>query len=179
MGKFNRFFTALVLIAGFSFLPVVFAAEANEPPSPEFGGQWVWALFSLMVVLFLAYWATRFLAGKLNVSQAKYIKVAESLTLGPNRHLYLLLVNNQVLLVGCTEHGITLLKEYNDETFYEMLNLTQGNGVMLPGEKFKSMLQNFIQPDDENATLTQDDFSDVKKKLTEGLERIRSWRKRR
>lgn len=179
MGKMNRVFGLLVLIAGFSFLPVTFAAETNDPPTPEFGGQWIWALFSLMIVLFLAYWATRFLAGKLNVSQAKHIKVAESLCLGPNRHLYLLLVNNQVLLVGSTEHGITLLKEYQDESFYEVLNLTQGNGVTLPGEKFKSVLQNFLQPDEEAAALTEDEFSNVKNKLTEGLERIRSWRKRR
>lgn len=111
--------------------------------------------------------------------QAKYIKVAESLCLGPNRHLYLLLVNNQVLLVGCTERGITLLKEYQDEAFYEMLNLTQGSGVTLPGEKFKSVLQRFLQPEEETSELTDEDFSDVRKKLAEGLERIRAWRKRR
>lgn len=179
MGKLNRFFALLVFVAGFSFLPVVFAAEAVDAPTPEFGGQWIWALFSLVIVLFLAYWGTRFLAGKLNMPQAKYIKVAESLCLGPNRHLYLLLVNNQVLLVGCTERGITLLKEYQDEAFYEMLNLTQGSGVTLPGEKFKSVLQRFLQPEEETSELTDEDFSDVRKKLAEGLERIRAWRKRR
>lgn len=176
--KISRALGFLTLSTGLFLLPVIFAAETNDTPRPEFGGQWIWAFFSLVLVAFLAYWGSRFLAGKLNVTQAKHLKVAESLCLGPNRHLYLLLVNNQVLLLGSSEQGITCIKEYNDDTFYEILNLTRNPGQALPSDNFRNILMNLFKPEDTTTTETTD-FNTGKRKLIEGLNRIREWRKRR
>ena len=70
---------------------VTLVKAAAEPGIKMNSGQWIWALFSLIVVLSLTYWGTRFLAGKVGRSSAEHLKVAESLSLGPNRHLYLFL----------------------------------------------------------------------------------------
>lgn len=111
---------------GLFWLPTVVLATDQAGPRPELfgGGQWLLSLLSLIVVVFLAYWTTRFLAGHYRNLPTRHIKVAETLCLGSNRHLYLLIVNKQALLVGSTEHGLALLKEYDDPGFCEELQLT-------------------------------------------------------
>ena len=181
MRKFSRILGFLVLGAGFLLLPAMtMAAETNENPGTEFGGQWIWAFVSLVIVVILAYWVTRFVAGKFNVSQARHIKVAESLCLGPNRHLYLLLVNNQVLLVGGSEHGINLLKEYDDANWYELLNQAQALGNQFPTDRFKDILTGLLKKEDDSVASGIDaEPTDSKQRLMDGLERIRSWRGKR
>lgn len=192
MRKVNRVFWFRSIIAGAFLLPVLFffetsvvsaaseVAEKSSHSNPEFGGQWVWALISLVFVAFLAYWSTKFLAGKLGSTQAKHIKVAESLCLGPNRHLYLLLVNNQVMLVGSSEHGLSLLKEFQEPAFYESLNNAVEEGYHLPSGKFMEILMPLIKGNQTAPTETlNSELSTDKDRLSQGLERIRAWRRRR
>jgi flagellar biogenesis protein FliO len=104
---------------------VTLAATKTEPETELFGGsQWILSLLSLILVVFLAYWVTRFLAGRCANSAARHLKVVESLCLGSNRHLYLLTVNKQTLLIGSTEQGLALIKEYNDPDFFKELSVT-------------------------------------------------------
>ena len=101
---------ALVLLL---LLPTAAVAQTGNDFSPDIWGT-LGAITALIVVVGLAYWTTRFLAGRFGAGQAKHLKVAESLFLGPNRHLYLLLVNDKVLLLGGSEHGISLIQEIDD-----------------------------------------------------------------
>ncbi len=168
----------LWVITSFFLLSVITLAKSNEDPGPEFNsGQWVWALFSLVIVVALAYWATRFLAGKFGVSQAKHLKVAESLFLGPNRHLYLLLVNKKVLLVGSSEHGVNLLQEINDLEFYSELEKTAEKNQIIPQGKFPDLIGTVfsgLHP----RSVNDSGITDSKQKVLEGLEKIRSWKTR-
>lgn len=123
----------VVLETGLLMLPSVTLAATKVETEPELfgGGQWILSLLSLIVVVFLAYQTTRFLAGRYSNLPTRHIKVAESLCLGANRHLYLLLVNKQALLVGSTEQGLALIKEYSDPDFYEELSRMASSAQMM------------------------------------------------
>jgi len=168
----------LGLYAGLFLLPGAALAKTESDIGPEFsGGQWIWSLFSLIIVVILAYWATKFLAGKIGLSQARHIKVAESLFLGPNRHLYLLLIDGKALLVGSTEHGINLLKEFNDEQFYEELLKSAETGQNMPTGRFAGMIGPILNSMNSGETI-EAGLSNNRQRLQEGLEKIRSWKMR-
>lgn len=164
--------------AGLFLLPGAALAQAENEIGPEFsGGQWVWSLFSLIIVVVLAFWATKFLAGRFGLSQAKHIKVAESLFLGPNRHLYLLLVNGKVLLVGSAEHGIDLIKEFDDEQFYKELLESAEITPKKPTGRFAEMILPVLNGLNSGETVDTG-LTNSKQRLQEGLEKIRSWKMR-
>jgi len=168
----------LLVTAGLFLLPAITLARTNEDPGPDFNsGQWVWALFSLVIVVALAYWATKFLAGKFGVSGAKHLKVAESLFLGPNRHLYLLLVNQKVILIGSTEHGINLLQEIDDPEFYNELERTAEKNQTLPVDKFSGLIGPILKGLNPRG-VGEPGVIDTKQRLQEGLAKIRSWKTR-
>lgn len=170
----------MILLTDAVVSPPLMVENGDTNIGPEFGGQWLWALFSLGIVLVLAYWATRFLSGKVkSVSQAKHIKVAESLCLGPNRHLYLLLVHDQVLLVGSSEQGLSLLKEYTDQDFYETLAQGEVFPVWQLSGKFKQTLDKLLGSAGSDLEEGETDLTPETRKLRDSLERIRAWRKRR
>ncbi len=168
----------LGLCAGLFLLPGEALARTEADIGPEFGGgQWIWSLFSLIIVVALAYWATKFLAGRFGYSQARHIKVAESLLLGPNRHLYLLLVDGKVLLVGSTEHEISLIKEFEDNQFYEELSKSADTGQNLPTGRFASMIIPVLNSMNSRET-AENSISNTRQRLQDGLEKIRSWKMR-
>lgn len=168
----------LPIVAGLILLPQITLAAPGSEAEPELfgGGQWFLMLLSLVFVIFLAYWGTRFLAGKYGNIPSRHIKMAESLCLGPNRHLYLLLVNRQVLLVGNSDQGITLLKEYDDPEFYEELRLLAEQNQVFPSKKFKDFLAPLLNGRTETVAGAEERDAEFKKRLTESLERIRAWK---
>lgn len=186
----------LIIVAGIFLLPAVMSSETAQAAEtaatvaadkgdnnlkPEFGGQWIWALLSLVFVTFLAYWSTKLLAGKLGNTQAKHIKVAESLCLGPNRHLYLLLINKKVMLVGSSEHSLNLLKEFPEADFYDSVNRSMEERNLIPAGKFADILGPLLKKDFDNSSDIDDsEFSSpAHERLSQGLEKIRAWRRRR
>jgi len=176
--KKYRITWVLLMVAGLILMPQITLAAPGTEPEPELfgGGQWFLTLFSLGFVIFLAYWGTRFLAGKYGNIPSRHIKVAESLCLGPNRHLYLLLVHHQVLLVGNSDHGITLLKEYNDPAFYEEMMLLTNQNQTFPAGKFKDLLAPLLNGRTETVESAAESSTELKNRLTESLERIRAWK---
>jgi flagellar biogenesis protein FliO len=166
----------LFITAGLFLLPAVVLGKADGDPGSDFntGGQWIWALFSLLIVVALSYWATRFFAGKLGISQARHIKVAESLFLGPNRHLYLLLVHERVLLIGSSEHGLNLLQEIEDPEFYaELAKVASSNQV--PSGKFAGMIGPILNGLNPRGAVDVD-ATGGRQRLQEGLAKIRAWK---
>ncbi len=177
MEKRNRVVVIVfLLVAAWLFLlPVVTLGKAENDPGTDFNsGQWIWALVSLFIVVGLSYWATKFFAGKFGVSQARHIKVAESLFLGQNRHLYLLLVHGKVLLIGSSEHGISLLKEIDDPEFYAELEKT-AHGNHSPVGKFAGMLGPILNGMNPRGAIDVD-ATGGRQRLQEGLEKIRAWK---
>lgn len=73
----------------------------------------VWQLlqfvFFFALVLFLAYFSSRLLGRRYQFGGGRYIRLIEQLPLGGNRSLWLAEVSDRVLLLGVTDHGITLL----------------------------------------------------------------------
>ena len=169
----------LMITAGFFFLPAITLAKTSEDPGPEFSGvYWIWALLSLIIVVALAYWATKFLAGKFGVSQARHIKVAESLFIGPNRHLYLLLFHKKVLLVASSEHGLNLIQEIDDPGLYaELEQASATSQQVIPTGKFAAFLGPFFNGLNPKQ-IGEYNNSDSKQRLQEGLAKIRAWRMR-
>jgi len=163
---------------GIFCLPLSIKAQPKVETVPEFGGwQWIWALFALVMVALLAYWTTRFLAGKYGVAAAKHLQVAESLNLGPNRQLHLLLVNDQVLLLGSSEHGLALLKEFNDSTFYQKLSKNNPDKQVVTNN-FAALLSKLLQNEVPPAAADVGEFGRIGT-LQEGFEKIKSWRRTR
>jgi flagellar biosynthetic protein FliO len=61
------------------------------------------------------------------------VKVVETTQLGPGRNLHLVHIGDRVLLVGATEHGITLLQGYDhDQALDEGLLTESADEVLLP-----------------------------------------------
>ncbi len=171
-------FCFLLFTASVFFLPAITYAKTAEEPGAEFGsGQWIWALFSLAVIVVLAYWGTKFLAGKFGISAAKHLRVAESLFLGPNRHLYLLLVNHKVILIGSSEHGINLLQEIDDPEFYNELESSADKYQTLPPNKFSGIMGPILKGLNPRGINDSNDLS-AKQRIEEGLAKVRSWRTR-
>lgn len=166
----------VLFTAGFFLLPAVAHGKTNSDPGLEFNsGQWIWALFSLIIVVFLTYWGTRVLAGKFQTAQAKHLMVAESLFLGPNRYLYLILIRGKVFLIGSSEQNITLLKEIDDSQFYEELEKNyETNRVLVPRgfSDFLGPLINSIGTKGAGETIS----ANRKQRIHEGLAKIRHWK---
>lgn len=177
MQKYGRVKAVFLFIAvGLFLLPAVVLGKTDGDLGSEFntGGQWIWALFSLLIVVALSYWATRFFAGRLGISQARHIKVAESLFLGPNRHLYLLLVHEKVLLVGSSEHGLNLLQEIEDPAFYAELEKVASSS-QVPGGKFARMVGPILNGLNPRGAV-EFDATGNRQRLQEGLAKIRAWK---
>jgi flagellar biogenesis protein FliO len=165
-----------MVITGLLLIPEITCAATKAEPGPELfdGGQWFFALLSLVFVVFLAYWATRFLAGKYGNLTSRHMKVAESLCLGPNRHLYLLLVNNQVLLVGSSEHGIQLMKEYSDPEFVDEMRRLSLNLRITPTGKFQELLAPLMGKNGTEADMAAGRMPELKQRLSKTLAKLKS-----
>jgi flagellar biogenesis protein FliO len=181
----NRVRALMMVVMGIVLLPTITLAGARDEAPPNFSGlQWIWALFSLVIVVIIAYWVTKTMAGKLGYAQAKHLKVAESLFLGPNRHLYLLLFEGKVLLVGSSEGGIQLLKELDDPGLYEELQKNTALAQPALAGKFPELFNSF-QRVLTNATHQQEageegqtPVNNTHQRLLDGLERIKRWKMR-
>jgi len=79
----------------------------------------VWQLlqfvFFFALVLFLAYFSSRFLGRRYQLGGGRYVRLIEQLPLGANRSLCLAEVSGRILLLGVTDHGISLLTALDPE----------------------------------------------------------------
>ena len=77
-------------------------------------GSLLWALLATCVVLALAYWFTRHVAGRLAVGQSfrsrGHLAVLDQIPLGRDQKLVLARVGDSVCLLGVTPGGISCLR---------------------------------------------------------------------
>lgn len=95
--------------------------ETSAQPAQSSGWSLIAYVLSLVivfgVVLALAYFVSRFMGVKFGSARlGTAAQILETVSLGPNRGLYIVEIAGQVLLLGVTEHQIACLREITDET---------------------------------------------------------------
>ena len=78
----------------------------------------VWALAAVVVVLVLAYWFTKYVAGRMLLSggyRGRHITVLEQAVVGRDQKILLVKVGEEYYLLGASPNGITCLKEFTAE----------------------------------------------------------------
>ncbi len=101
-------------------------------------------LFSFVVVLALAYFASRFLGQKFGGFQlSRSSRILETLPLGTNRSLYVVEIAGKVMVIGVTNSQITLLEEITDEMAIARLK-TEASSSTLAGESFGRLFEKQI-----------------------------------
>ncbi|MDU2066173.1 MAG: flagellar biosynthetic protein FliO [Sporomusaceae bacterium] len=112
-----------------------FAADASgeylkyqEPAATTMSGFSIFSyvislLFTFGVVVALAYFTSRFWGNKLNLAGRKNSsKILSSLSLGTNRAVYVVEMAGEYLVLGVTDHNITLLQTITDpDKIHELL----------------------------------------------------------
>lgn len=105
------------------------AGYENTDPKPSQMSWWstlaylisLFAVFAFVIVM--AYFASKFLSGKFGKTMTgSGGMILEHLPLGPNRSVCVVELAGHVLMLGVTEHQITLLGEINDEGEIERLH---------------------------------------------------------
>ena len=82
---------------------------------------WLLTILSIVVILGMAYWATRFVAGNRTLSQlgwkrgSKQMEILAQLTMGKDQSLAVARVGKQYFLLGVTANQISLLSEISAE----------------------------------------------------------------
>lgn len=98
---------------------------AQEPPAPNLGSASLKALGALILVvalIFVVAWLTRRYLPRMgpfgrflpqSPGRGDAIQVVSSRSLGPKRSVHLLVVDGRRLLVGSSESGVSLLKDFS------------------------------------------------------------------
>lgn len=97
-------------------------------------------LLTFLLVLGLAYLTSRFL-GKRMTSGGGFGsgKIYATLSLGPNRAIYVIEIAGKFMVLGVTEQNITMLNEITSLSDIEQLKATQN--IVMPPEQFSSVFQ--------------------------------------
>lgn len=122
----------------------------QEPQAPTGTSSWVSTLAYILsllvtfaVVIGLAFFTSRFLGQKFgNLSTGSINKVLMTLPLGNSRAVYIVEVAGKYLVLGVTDHNITLLQEIVDTAEIEKIQL-QGN-YNSEQDQFKNVFQKHL-----------------------------------
>jgi len=138
------------------------------------------ALFLLLgfsSILFLAYVTSKFVAKKANkVLKGKYISIIETVSLGPDKRLYLVKAGKQFILIATSGKNISFLTNVDIEDYEE----TENSQVKYPFnfngyfEKYLHSYSGIKQNDDES--LAEEALKDKKSKdiFRKNLEKLKS-----
>lgn len=121
----------------------------QEPPQPA-GTSWLSTisyLFTLVLtfalVIGLAYFTSRFLGQKMGrFTSAGDHRIVVNLPLGPNRAVQIVEIAGKYLVLGVTDHNITLLQEINDPVQIERLRATAESAT--PPTQFDAVFQRHL-----------------------------------
>ncbi|MEN6413180.1 MAG: flagellar biosynthetic protein FliO [Veillonellales bacterium] len=153
--KAGRFWTLCViccLVAAIIFSSAAFAADSNGEyltyQEPQLTASFSWwstigYVFSLLLtfalVIGLAYFTSRFLGqkmGRLSVTDDQ--KILATLPLGPNRAVYVVEIAGKCLVLGVTDHSISLLQELTES---EQIEKMRAHLPAAPAAGFDSIFQ--------------------------------------
>jgi flagellar protein FliO/FliZ len=142
----------IIFCIGMFFVVQVYGAESNgeylqyQEPKPTTAVSWystISYIFSLVItfafVIGLAYFASRFLGKKLGgLSANGSSRIINVLSFGTNRGVYTVEIAGKFLVLGVTDHNITILQEITDSEEIEKLKIEQ---VTVPKGQFDSIFQ--------------------------------------
>ncbi|MDF2873737.1 MAG: flagellar biosynthetic protein FliO [Sporomusa sp.] len=115
--------------------------QEPQPPASSWlsaSGYVVSLLLTFLLVLGLAYFTSRFLAQKINgPAGLNNGKIHTTLSLGPNRAVYVVEIAGKFMVLGVTEQTISLLKEITDPEDIE--HLKNPVNIVLPPEQFDNI----------------------------------------
>lgn len=154
LGKF-RFSGGVLIIFCLLLLTgqVLAAAETGEylkyqdpqPATPSWlatSSYIISFLLTFLVVLALAYFTSRFLAQRMpRAGGFGNGKVYTTLFLGPNRAVYVVEIAGKIMVLGVTEHNISLLGEITSSTDIEQLKAMQNTASVPQNEQFSNIFQ--------------------------------------
>lgn len=105
---------------------VVDETKADATNSTNIGWTLVKLVFSLLLIILLAYLIIRVFGKQVNRRfRGRYLQVVDELIIGPNRGVVLVEMGGRILALGVTDHSINVLFEVNDEHLIkEMLAAT-------------------------------------------------------
>lgn len=97
-------------------------------------------LVTFAVIIGLAYFTSRFLGQRMGQLSARAEnRILTHLPLGANRAIHVVEIAGKVLVLGVTDHSITLLQEITDEDQVEKLR--QQQPATVPSNGFETILQ--------------------------------------
>lgn len=142
----------MICIMGIFLLGQAYGAESNgeylqyQEPKPTTAVSWystISYIFSLIItfafVIGLAYFASRFLGKKLGgLSASGSSRIINVLSLGTNRAIYTVEIAGKFLVLGVTDHAVTVLQEITDSKEIEKLKVEQ---VTVPKDQFDNVFQ--------------------------------------
>lgn len=103
-------------------------------------------LLTFAIVVGLAFFTSKFLSQRVaHTVQSRNMIIHDVVSLGTSKALYLVEVNNKILLLGVSDHNITSLQEFADEKFIAEL---RAKGSSLPGHSsptFQNVFQQQIE----------------------------------
>lgn len=119
--------------------------KSQTPNFLEMAFQLIFLIFVFVVIIFLAYYSTKFIAGsKIKNMSKNNIKVIETISIGFN-HIHIIQVNKQYFLISSSKEGIRMLSEINGDD----LIINQDNVPTLPFEKHLKQYLNNIRTKDK------------------------------
>lgn len=119
--------------------------KSQTPNFLEMAFQLIFLIFVFVVIIFLAYYSTKFIAGsKIKNMSKNNMKVIETISIGFN-HIHIIQVNKQYFLISSSKEGIRMLSEINGDD----LIINQDNIPTLPFEKHLKQYLNNIRTKDK------------------------------
>lgn len=92
---------------------------ANSPATSLSTIAYVFSLLlTFAIIVSLAFFTSKFLSRRLpQTMQSRNMLIHDVVSLGTNKALYLVEINNRILLLGVSDQNITSLQEFTDEKF--------------------------------------------------------------
>ena len=138
------------------------------------GDNLLFVLLIFVAVIVLAAYGTKWVAGRFGGAQGRILRIAESVFLGPNRGLHLVLVGKKLLLIGQSEREMNLLAELDDEELVAQAEKTITQRTMAGSSTFKQHLQKFLVKDEQNTEVSVG----TAERLLDQLSRVRRRKER-
>lgn len=99
--------------------------ETQKVETPSVFWMVVQTILALCLILVLAWGMIHIFGGKMRGRiQGKYMRVLDEITLGPNRGMAVIEVGGKALIVGITDHQISMLGELDNKQIIEEMIMT-------------------------------------------------------
>lgn len=157
--------------------------EVSPEVAPETSFSYLQIIFYLVCFVLVLYFASRvarWLGGKAGGRSGFHLRLVETLYIGPNRALHLVMVGKQLFLVGAAERNLTFLAEIHDPDLLRALQAELARPVaerQATGKGFSDYLKGLLNGGpSEPETANQPGVMTQAQRIEERLMKYRSHR---